>query len=359
MSFYGPPLDYTSLEARLTEEQAAAERKQRARRQSEEAGVSVGYLLSEEFTSLGRKATGNQDPTFYDMKDAFFFGPDPIGKDAVCPRDGERGCALIDTLPAKHRQHCTHFLSWTWGYKVSMLQDALSVWIDTDDLLEACKVFLFMCFFVNNQFRILVSGKSVSPRELEHTFERNLSRIGHVVALLDTWDNPRYLTRIWTIFEQLVAIKLDVPVTMVLAKAAGDELIEKFEKGKQGIQEVKAALTKVHSEFADASVPEDAEAVKALIREQFGFSHVDTQIVKFMLHWMAATFESHMKSIMTQSPADVPESVCQYAEKRSQTVTLNGCTESVSSSLFAAASSDLLDSSWEWSARNKDKVMHL
>ena len=46
---------------------------------------------------------------------------------------------------------------------------------------------------------------------LEEVFEAKLTRIGKVVALLDRWEEPKYLTRIWTIYEQFTAAKLNVP----------------------------------------------------------------------------------------------------------------------------------------------------
>ncbi|CAE8588088.1 unnamed protein product, partial [Polarella glacialis] len=119
-----------------------------------------------------------------------------------------------------------------------------------------------------------------------------------MVALLDTWDNPRYLNRIWTIFEQHVAIKKKLPVTMVLTSGATDALIAQYEAGKPGLLRVMDALTKVNSESAEAHVPDDAEAVKSIILSSSSFSDVDNQIKNFMLHWMASTFEAHMKQIM-------------------------------------------------------------
>ena len=64
-------------------------------RQSETAGVSLRYVLSEEFEQLATKRTGHADPSFNDMK-VFWLGEDPIGRDVVCPRDGRPGCALVD-----------------------------------------------------------------------------------------------------------------------------------------------------------------------------------------------------------------------------------------------------------------------
>ncbi|CAE8658769.1 unnamed protein product, partial [Polarella glacialis] len=267
-----------------------------SKEQSEEAGVCVAYLLSQDFADLARSRTDKEDPTFYDMKDTFFFGAEPIGQEQTCPRDGGAGCALIDTLVPAHRRRCTHFLSWTWGYTLSTVRDGLSTWTAIEGMAPS-EVFLFMCFFVNNQYRIL-SGKQVSAAELEHTFEACLTRAGRMVALLDTWDNPRYLSRIWTIFEQHVAIKKKLPVTMVLTSGATDALIAQYEAGKPGLLRVMDALTKVNSESAEAHVPDDAEAVKSIILSSSSFSDVDNHIKNIMLHWMASTFAAHMTQIM-------------------------------------------------------------
>ena len=50
-------------------------------------------------------------------------------------------------------------------------------------------------FFVNNQHRILLEASGVGSQELENIFESNLTRVGQMVAILDTWDQPTYLTR--------------------------------------------------------------------------------------------------------------------------------------------------------------------
>lgn len=72
------------------------------------------------------------------------------------------------------------------------------------------EVFFFMCFFFNNQFRIIVEQVSFGSDNLEEVFSSNLRRIGRVLAVLDTWDQPRYLKRIWTIYEQYVACSMQV-----------------------------------------------------------------------------------------------------------------------------------------------------
>ena len=42
-----------------------------------------------------------------------------MGQEIICPRDGKAGCAkMVDWIPREHRRQQTHFMSWTWKYKV-------------------------------------------------------------------------------------------------------------------------------------------------------------------------------------------------------------------------------------------------
>eukprot|EP00438_Fugacium_kawagutii_P031384 Skav227572 [mRNA] locus=scaffold154:209724:219490:- [translate_table: standard] len=93
--------------------------------QSQRAGVSIQYLLSADFAELATQRTGKNDPTFIDMKTAFWLSEDPIGRDIICPRDGRPGCALVDWIPRCERREQTHFMSWTWKYS---LREGRGLW---------------------------------------------------------------------------------------------------------------------------------------------------------------------------------------------------------------------------------------
>ena len=182
-------------------------------RQSQDAGVSVAYLLSTEFMLLAQTRSKLDNPNFYDLKDAFFLSTDPIpiGSDKICPRDGKLGCALVDVLDRYHRGECTHFLSWTWGYSLNLVRSSMMAWADQSKI-DPKKTFLYMCFFVNNQYRILLDQNGAGSRNssLREVFGEHLQRVGRMVALLDHWDQPAYLSRIWTIFEQYTAVVWEI-----------------------------------------------------------------------------------------------------------------------------------------------------
>jgi len=235
------------------------------KQQSLEQGIRAEYLLSSEFQVVAQTLTGLSDPTFYEMKAPFFFGPKSMCAGTICPRDLKKGSSFVDSLPKCHRGRATHFLSWTWAYKYSLVRSALSRWIITDDLTDT-PIDLFMCFFVNNQYRILSStADSYGSDDLDTVFEGNLRRIGNVVALLDSFDEPYYLTRIWTIFEQFTAVRLGITVRVIMPEDSREQLIEQFERGRDGILRVKASLSKVDSKSAKAMIAQDEVKVKQAI----------------------------------------------------------------------------------------------
>ena len=101
-------------------------------------GVSVEYILGE-FGDAAKAAArvakqaeeqaeeppeypvDPSDPSFYDLSKVFW-ETDEECAEGICPRDGQRGCAIVDVLHSRgHAGEATHFLSWAWGYKVHML----------------------------------------------------------------------------------------------------------------------------------------------------------------------------------------------------------------------------------------------
>ena len=231
--------------------------------QSAAAGVSLRYILSVEFDELASSRTGKTNPTFNEMKEAFWLGQDPIGKDIICPRDGKPGCAMVDWIPRADRRKQTHFMSWTWKYTLGQLRSALEMFkMNTTPARDTSSIFFYICFFVNNQFRIIVDGVAAGSDDLENSFKVNLSRSGRMVAVLDTWEDPVYLKRVWTVYEQFVACSSRRPVEFVMPDASMASLQDHIRQGERGLKKVTASICKVDSEKAEAWKPEDEKKVK-------------------------------------------------------------------------------------------------
>ena len=102
----------------------------------------------------------------------------------------------------------------------------------------------------NNQKRIL--DEQVHPMTWENCVR--LSSIGRVVALLDTWEDPVYFTRIWTMFEQYCAVKRSIPVHIIPPPGAAGPSTSVC-----NLRDVKQSLTRIDAAKAKASVPIDEQ----------------------------------------------------------------------------------------------------
>lgn len=148
---------------------------------------------------------------------------------------------------------------------------------------------------MNNQHRLLTkSCQPTDTQELRATFQNNLHRIGKVVAILDDFQKPLYLTRVWTIFEQYTALSLGLPVEMILPPKADELLISEVKTGDVGLDNITRSLMKVDVENSKATMKHDEDAVKKLIREGAGFHSVNSAVQASLVLWAAARFRAYM-----------------------------------------------------------------
>ena len=230
-------------------------------------------------------------------KDAFWLTDVAIGRDVLCPRDGRLGSAMVDCIPREYRREQTHFLSWTWKYTLSEVKSALRVYSSTG-ATAAQDVFFFMCFFTNNQFRIIVEETAVGSADLQGVFQTNLRRIGKMVAILDTWDQPVYLSRVWTVYEQFVASTLEIPVTFLMSESSITQLRLQLSLGSTGIEHITESISCVDSERAEAWKEEDEKKVKSLIQQTVGFQHVNSHVEEVMSRWIGDVMQNMFKEFI-------------------------------------------------------------
>mmetsp|Transcript_52676 Transcript_52676/g.94935 ORF Transcript_52676/g.94935 Transcript_52676/m.94935 type:complete len:261 (+) Transcript_52676:2-784(+) len=185
----------------------------------------------------------------------------------------------------------------------------MTVWMQQSKI-DPNRTFLYMCFFVNNQYRILLDQEGAGSRiSLGEVFSERLQRIGRMVALLDQWDQPSYLSRIWTIFEQYTAVVLEIEVTFVLPETSGDSLLQEIRKGEEGIVHVRDSLCNVDAESAGAWCPEDEHQVKSLIEETIGFEKVNAKVQELMIAWVATVVKDYLGGLIVTGSRRLKRSV--------------------------------------------------
>ena len=72
-----------------------------------------------------------------------------------------------------------------------------------------------------------------------------------------------YCQRMWTVFEQYTATRLDVPVTIILPPEQNQSFHAQLKTAK--LENVIESLSTINVEEARAGIPEDEEKLRALI----------------------------------------------------------------------------------------------
>ncbi|CAJ1398613.1 unnamed protein product [Effrenium voratum] len=253
---------------------------------SESLGMSLEYLIEPSmFTLTAQTAAGKEDPNFHELAPAIAYGPKALGAAAICPRDGRPGCALVDVLPAGP---ATHFLSWAWGYHLTTVVLALRHWCQ-ECQVDAAQTFIWICFFCNNQERILNEKSQEGSDDLETTFQGRLKAIGQVLVLFDDWSKPAYLTRVWCIFETFVAVRSDISYSLIFPPESSKSLHATLQRGMH--LEVTKDWSSIDVAQAKASRMVDEEKVKGLITRTSSFDEVNSVVKSHLVNWFKRQFE--------------------------------------------------------------------
>eukprot|EP00435_Cladocopium_sp_Y103_P015283 s2696_g3.t1 len=115
-------------------------------------GVAANYVVNV-FPTLASCATGQENPDFYAICPHFAHGSNGLGVNKICPRDGRPQCSVVDAVDDTYSGKVTHFVSWCWAYYLKSVVSAVEGWLHKSGE-DPQDVFLWMCFFCNNQYRI-------------------------------------------------------------------------------------------------------------------------------------------------------------------------------------------------------------
>jgi hypothetical protein len=133
------------------------------------------------------------------------------GEDVVCPRDGMLGAAYVDCVRgADNAGTATHMLSYTWGYPVIVIAQALQCYCESHGL-DPKRTYVWICFACVNEHRILGKDEAdpVNSAELEGIFAEKVMCVDAVLSLMYPWYHPMVLDRAWCVYEMFVATSTD------------------------------------------------------------------------------------------------------------------------------------------------------
>ena len=221
---------------------------------------------------------------FVELSKIAAYGPLAFGKDKVCPRDGVIDCSIVDGVREDgYSGKATFFLSWVWVYTWDTVIAALQFFVKSQPQgFDPTKHYLWWCFFVNNQFRILEAKQHQSFDSLQETFKTQLQEAGHMLCMFDKVSESGYAQRLWCIFEILKATEAGIPMEVILPESVADDVFELIRQGR----DVASQTISIHSEAARATSEEDQENIRNLIQTTTSYQAVNATVQKALLYFV-------------------------------------------------------------------------
>ncbi|CAE7032449.1 rngB [Symbiodinium natans] len=262
-----------------------------AARESLELGIATEYLL-ETFPREAQTASGASNPNFYELCEFVAIGPSGKGFGKICPRDGKVNCSIVDALETPRRGKATHFVSWCWAYSLDDVVDAIRSWTQSSNAPPSTHICLWMCFFCNNQYRILEERSATGSAELQTVFEAHLAAAGQMVVILDSFLQPHYYSRAWCLFETYVCIQQGYPRRILLPSRELEAFKETIETS--GPAPIRQRIQGIDLRRAEASVKADDDVIKSMISNTCGFDTVNQVVRREILKWVLYAFEQYL-----------------------------------------------------------------
>lgn len=237
----------------------------------------------------GAVEVNGREATVHEIKDMVI---NSSGEHLVCPRDGRTGSAYVDTIGDEAAGPASYMLSYTWGYKVGQIVDALVAYCERCHL-DTRTTYVWMCCVCINQHRVKersLRGEVVPPQEFRDVFEGRIRGIGHVLSLFAPWSSPANLTRTWCLFEIWMALRLEqAGHTVMLEIIMPPSEQAAFEHSFSITESVYDVLSHIDVENSQATVPADKEAIMALVREDMGVVEMNQAVHRRLKEWCTVT----------------------------------------------------------------------
>ena len=182
-------------------------------------GPSVHYLETQFSIEIQNAGFDPSKHTLHDIYDVVIRN---VTRDLHCPRDGWEGCAYVDAIgndgydddDDEYAGRATFLISYTYNCVVENLISSLVEYTHHQGL-DPKRTYVWIDSLCINQHRVQ-EAKDKGQKEILQVeefvgiFQDRMERIGHVLAIMDPWDDPLYIKRVWCLYELYTAIALGV-----------------------------------------------------------------------------------------------------------------------------------------------------
>lgn len=216
------------------------------------------------------------------------------GESVQCPRDGRMGAAYVDCLRGDdHVGPANVMLSYTWGNTFEDIVDVLVRYCEKQNL-QLNRTYVWICCLCVNQHRVVEGNNAVSFEELRKIFKSKVVGIGEVVSLLTPWDGPKYLTRVWCIFELFTAANaaldgLSCQLHIEMPRSTENEFrqfLYSTDSPMHFMIKIYEVLGNTKIEDAQASIEKDKENILKLVEQGGGCEALNNAVNDLLRNWI-------------------------------------------------------------------------
>jgi len=184
-------------------------------------------------------------------------------------------CSIVDGVRLQGWSAlATLFISWVWAFALRDAISALRNFLRNYDGKK--RLFLWWCFFQNNQFRILGNKQKQSFETLRDIFGTQVQSIGRMVCMMDKITGSEYSRRLWCLFEVAMCVEHHIPMEVMIPEKSQKEVETLLAEGFHAVND---AIV-IDSESAKATMIEDQENIKKLIETQTSYTEVNRSVRK-------------------------------------------------------------------------------
>eukprot|EP00931_Biecheleriopsis_adriatica_P028477 TRINITY_DN16968_c0_g1_i1.p1 TRINITY_DN16968_c0_g1~~TRINITY_DN16968_c0_g1_i1.p1 ORF type:complete len:685 (+),score=145.62 TRINITY_DN16968_c0_g1_i1:69-2123(+) len=226
----------------------------------------------------------------------------PSGEHSICPRDGNRGCALVDTLEGDDNAgKATVMLSYTWGYTIGDIVASLKCYCNRHGL-DPKRTYVWICAFCINQHRVqeaLRRNELIPFEQFAEEFGGRVKSIRHILALMGPWHSPQYIKRAWCLYELAVGMDVDgCKVEILMPPSESVEFTKALLSSPNSLEELWSVLTRVCVARAEASVPADKENILRCIEAGPGLVQLNEKLRSKLKAWFADAAEAEAYDLL-------------------------------------------------------------
>ena len=184
------------------------------------------------------------------------------------------GCSYVDFVRRKTHPHhvfrAMAMISYTWGDSCEAVFKALELWC-VGSRRRVSETSVWICSLCVNQHDL--------PKDLALTFKTRVEAIGMLLPLMVPWDKPKYVKRLWCLFELWTSTTAGIVVELIFPPAELKRLEQVSLYGNFASYN-EQVLAGINCETAETSFESDTLAIRAQIQNYCmgGFGLLDATI---------------------------------------------------------------------------------